>query len=310
MSLIEMKATIDFFSRLRIKTMTILGGEPLLYPHLEELVSYAIGKGITSWIVTNGTELCKGNKGHRLVDAGVLGGCISLFSMEEGIHESITGKPGSFRLVQESLLMTIRENWPFYPMITIGDQPFENTFRDVVRLVKLGFTKVYINYGIPNVFESDQPQYATNPQFLADSTHRLYSMQAEYNVRFVFNCEKNKVPICHFDSDIFEALNLNHQIGFGCEMIQGNTIVVEPGGSVLGCSHWVGIPLMNIYKDYSSLSLLSEDEFFQEWEMGYPSRVRAMINQYPYEKCALCALRASGKCFGGCKTPLARLISK
>lgn len=309
MSVSEMKRTIDFFSELQIKTMTILGGEPLLYAHLEELIVYALEKGITSWIVTNGTQLCKNGIGQRLIDAGLKGGCISLFSMDEQTHDSITQNEGSFRLVQESLHMIVHKLWPIHPMLTIGDQPFENTYRDVVQLVNLGFSTIYINYGVPTVFNTHQKQYAIQPQLLADHTHRLYAMQSKYNVRFVFNCEKNKVPICHFDSKIFGELHAKHQIGYGCEIMQGNTIVVEPGGSVLGCSHWVGLPLLNIYRDFKTLALISKEEFYQEWEHGFPAKVRELINKYPYEKCADCEVRNKKKCFGGCKTILARTIN-
>lgn len=309
MSVAEMKSTIDFFAELQIETMTILGGEPLMYPYLKELVSYALQKGITSWIVTNGSEFCKNDLGHRLIDMGLKGGCISIFSMDEMKHDSITQKRGSFQLIYDSLVMIIQNKWPIYPMITIGDQTFENTYRDVSELIKLGFTTIYINYGVPNVFETTLPQYVSQPQILADYTYRLYQIQKEFNVRFVFNCEKNKVPICLFDSDMFADLYANNQIGYGCEIMNGNTIVVEPGGDVLGCSHWVGIPFMNIYKDYSTLTLISKDEFFQEWDYGFPANVRKMMDVYPFEKCSTCTLKREKKCYGGCKTLLSRSIN-
>jgi radical SAM protein with 4Fe4S-binding SPASM domain len=91
------------------------------------------------------------------------------------------------------------------------------------------------------------------------------------------------------------------QIGTGCVAAQGNTVVIEPGGSVLGCSHWVTHPLLSIYKDFKSLKLIDVDEFWKVWVGGKPHDFRQDLRFYPYEKCWPCDWRISGKCLGGCK---------
>ena len=49
---------IDFFINNRnIQTLSIAGGEPLLYPELEELIKYATEKGLKTKIYTNGIKL-------------------------------------------------------------------------------------------------------------------------------------------------------------------------------------------------------------------------------------------------------------
>lgn len=88
---------------------------------------------------------------------------------------------------------------------------------------------------------------------------------------------KNKIPLCFFDDDKFETMKGEKQIGTGCEFIKGNTIVIEPGGNVLGCSHWVKHPLMNIYKNYNDLETISEKEFWNVWMNGFPSEVRKKL---------------------------------
>ncbi len=47
-----------------IQTLSIAGGEPLLYPYLDQLVSYATGKGLHTMIYTNGIGL-----GHERLQA-------------------------------------------------------------------------------------------------------------------------------------------------------------------------------------------------------------------------------------------------
>ena len=302
MSLEEAKKSIDFFEMIGIKTFTILGGEPLIYPYINEIVEYAISKNITSWIVTNGLMLSDSNLGNRLFEEGLLGGCLSMFSLDKKTHESITNVKGSYEKLITALENIKKYNWKFYPMFTIGSENINTIIEDVKKIASLGYKKIYINYGIPNVVEEYNTGFDASPKALAEITEKLYDMQDKLGVTFIFNCEKNKIPICFFDEEKFNKMRENHQIGTGCELVQGNTVVIEPGGDVLGCSHWVKNVLMNIYKDYSKLETYSEEEFWDIWLNGYPSEVRKKYSLYPFEKCRTCKTRLSKDCFGGCKT--------
>lgn len=302
MSLEEAKKSIDFFASIGITTYTLLGGEPLIYAHILDVVGYALEKGITSWIVTNGAKLEDAQFGSALVEKGIIGGCISMFSTKPDVHDAVTKVKGSYRRLERALKNTLQFQWPFYPMFTLGSANAETIFSDVTKIASMGFTKIYINYGIPNVVEGLDVAFDLPPARLARITEELYLMQESLGVKFIFNCEKNKIPICLFNPKIFSEMVANKQIGFGCELVQGNTVVIEPGGDVLGCSHWVKHVLMNIYKDYASLTTLSAAEFWEIWMTGYPKQIRNQYNRYPYSTCSDCGVRAEGKCFGGCKT--------
>ena len=301
MSLEEAKKAIDFFDMLGIKTYTLLGGEPLIYKDINEIIRYAMSKNITSWVVTNGMMLADNRFGEELVKSGVIGGCISLFSLEKAIHESVTNIPGSYNKVISALTNTINYNWPFFPMLTLLKNNIDNIINDSVYLARMGFKKIYINYGIPNVVSEYDKNLDSNPIVLAKLTEKLFEFQEKIGVKFIFNCEKNKIPLCFFDDDKFETMKGEKQIGTGCEFIKGNTIVIEPGGNVLGCSHWVKHPLMNIYKNYNDLETISEKEFWNVWMNGFPSEVRKSYASYPFNTCVDCKRRVLKECYGGCK---------
>jgi radical SAM protein with 4Fe4S-binding SPASM domain len=201
----------------------------------------------------------------------------------------------------QAVELAARRGWPLFPMLTVMDSNIGSVLRVVDNLVALGCKTVYINYGIPNVVRELDTGIDASPQALARLSEQLFRLQPQLGVRFIFNREKNKIPLCHFDYETLKEMFEEEVIGTGCEAAQGNTVIVEPGGKLLGCSHWVEHPLLNIYKDYKALELLEPGEFWQRWETGRPAEFRDELRYYPYEQCADCGWRKDKKCFGGCK---------
>ena len=207
MSLEEAKKSIDFFEMIGIKTYTILGGEPLIYPYINEIIKYAISKNITSWIVTNGLMLSDSELGNKLFEDGLIGGCLSMFSLNKEIHESITNVKGSYDKLIKALENIKRYDWKFYPMFTVGEENINTIIEDVKTIAKMGYRRIYINYGIPNVVEEFNTGFDASPKALAKITEQLYDMQDDLGVTFIFNCEKNKIPICFFNEEKFRKIN-------------------------------------------------------------------------------------------------------
>ena len=66
----KIKSDIDLLANSRnIQTLSIAGGEPLLYPKLKEVITYAAKKGIKTKVFTNGFVLTK-EKLEELKEAG------------------------------------------------------------------------------------------------------------------------------------------------------------------------------------------------------------------------------------------------
>ncbi len=49
----DVKSIVDILTRMGVKQIGITGGEPLLYPHIAELVEYIVGKGIQIYLSSN-----------------------------------------------------------------------------------------------------------------------------------------------------------------------------------------------------------------------------------------------------------------
>lgn len=301
MNYAEACRSVDFLASLGITTYTLLGGEPTIHRDLVRIVEYSTARGVAPWLVTNGVRVADPTYAGALFTAGLKGGCVSLHGHDAAEHDAATRIPGSFEAAQQAIEYAAANGLPLFPMLTVMQANLETVLPTVDWLRGLGCRTIYINYGVPNVVPGLDVGAASDPPALARLTERLFRMQPELGVRFVFNREKNKVPLCHFDHDTLHEMFADEVIGTGCEAAQGNTVVIEPGGKVLGCSHWVDHPLTNIYRDYATLELVDPQEFWAAWSTGRPAEFRHDLRWYPYEKCGDCGWRADGKCFGGCK---------
>ncbi|MFG2133973.1 radical SAM protein [Streptomyces sp. NPDC048751] len=292
---------IDFMESIGISTFTLLGGEPTIHRDLLDVVAYAHAKNMGAWVVTNGVKVSDPAFGQSMIDAGLKGGCISLHGHTPEEHDKATRIPGSYDKAMTAVRHAVERGWPLYPMLTVMDSNLPNVLRVVENLVALGCRTIYVNYGVPNVVQQLDTGVASGPEALARLTEQLFRLQPELGVRFIFNREKNKIPLCSFDHATLKDMFADQVIGTGCEAAQGNTVVIEPGGKVLGCSHWVDHPLINIYKDRENLELLTPEEFWEMWHSGRPKEYRDELRFYPFEQCVDCGWRKDGQCYGGCK---------
>jgi len=297
----EARASIDFMQSLGIRTFTLLGGEPTIHRDLLDVVGYAASRDMGPWIVTNGVKIADPGFGQALVDAGLKGGCVSLHGDTAEEHDAVTRIPGSFDKAMHATVLAAERDWPLYPMLTVMAPTLPQVRPLIDRLIEAGSRTIYINYGLPNIKPDLDTGVDSGPEALARLTEQLFRLQPELGVRFIFNREKNKIPLCHFDYNTLKDMFSESVIGVGCEAAEGNTVVIEPGGSVLGCSHWVDHPLLNIYRDYERLETLSPDEFWDLWSAGRPLAYRQELRFYPYEACVDCGWRKAEMCFGGCK---------
>jgi radical SAM protein with 4Fe4S-binding SPASM domain len=297
----EARRSVDFLAALGITSFTLLGGEPTVYRHLKELVAYSRSLGLGPWLVTNGTRTCDPDFCRALLDAGLKGGCVSLHGASAEDHDRQVGIPGSHAQALQTIAHAVENGWPLFPMLTIMNGNLLAVRRLIDTLVGLGCRTIYINYGLPNIVPEWDTGVDAGPPALAQMTERLFSLQEELNVRFRFNREKNKVPLCHFDQDTLRQMLTDEAIGTGCEAVQGNSVIIEPGGSVLGCSHWVDHPVLNIYRNFETLELISVEEFWESWLTGKAAQFRHELGWFPYEQCGDCDWRKQGLCYGGCK---------
>jgi MoaA/NifB/PqqE/SkfB family radical SAM enzyme len=73
--------------------MDITGGEPTIYKHIEDVIEYALSKGVRSCIITNG--IVSPEKSHSLLCAGLDGFLVSRHGLKD-THNYITNRKDSY----------------------------------------------------------------------------------------------------------------------------------------------------------------------------------------------------------------------
>ena len=98
----EYAKIIEQARRMGARALHLSGGEPTLYPKLEELVGLGNRAGMFVVLNTNGSLITEELAG-RLLSAGLNSVIISIHSPIDTIHDGIKGRPGSLGEVLRSL---------------------------------------------------------------------------------------------------------------------------------------------------------------------------------------------------------------
>lgn len=90
----------------------IQGGEPTIYPHILELVSYCKEIGLHPTLITNGLVLAKIDKLKEITDAGVRDYLVSLHGIGQ-IHDDVVCRKGAYEKITRAIENMVELNIPF-----------------------------------------------------------------------------------------------------------------------------------------------------------------------------------------------------
>jgi len=97
----ELEELHSSLAQWQIKRISYVGGEPLLFPSIMDILSHAHQKGLITAIVSNGTLLNE-NTLPQLTASGISTIMVSLDGPQE-IHDLARGKKGTFQLVYRNI---------------------------------------------------------------------------------------------------------------------------------------------------------------------------------------------------------------
>ncbi len=101
LSIAEIQNTVLQAKELGAKKIIILGGEPSIYPHLLEMLSFLAQEGLQIEMFTNGSGIS--HELARVLAEKKVRVALKLNSRDEQIQDQLAGKEGAFRIINRAL---------------------------------------------------------------------------------------------------------------------------------------------------------------------------------------------------------------
>lgn len=206
---------------LKLKNLGVIsinytGGEPLVYPYIEELLEFGHTLGFEQVLVTNAIDLFKHEEILKYID--VIG--ISLHG-RPNIHDRLCNKKGAFNIVKQNIDRLLKE----YPMINVNIN--YTLTSDNIDMTNMKFIKnfaqkrkIKLCFGRLNYIGAAHDNNIINPDMYLQ---KVYDLIKEYNNISISNC----IASCTCN-DKYKFLN--HPCGAGISILS-----IESNGDVKIC---------------------------------------------------------------------------
>ncbi len=175
-------------------SVDIQGGEPTLYPGIEELVAYCAGIGLSPTLITNGLALADPGRVAALRDAGVRDFLVSVQGLGS-VYDHLVRRPGAHAL-QRRALENIRTAGVPFRLNTVLTNPALAQLEDMATLaIDTGAGVVnFLGYNPFNDQELGRREEVLVPSYdelrspLMAAIDRLATGPVEVNVRYLPLC--------------------------------------------------------------------------------------------------------------------------
>ena len=147
---------IDECAALNVPTVALIGGEPLLYKHINELISRINSHGMMSAIATNGSLLTR-EKVRELADCGLSAFTISFFSLDPKKHDQILKLDGTYDQIMKARDYCTEFGVRYSLATVMGHSDFENgNFDQLIEWAEREKIFMNVNPLIPTGYAKDQ----------------------------------------------------------------------------------------------------------------------------------------------------------
>ena len=253
----EWKKIIRLFrDEARIPFFSFSGGEPLLRPDLEELISYAGGLGLETNLVSNGTLACE-DRAASLYAAGLRTAQISVEAPEAELHDFLAGRAGAFDETVHGIKALMKAGISVQTNTTITRRNREAAAAMPAFLSSLGVSRFAMNMYIPQGAPVRKDLAITYDEIgpVVDNVRK-----AAFRAGLTFFWY-SPTPFCHYNPI---ARGMGNK---SCAAADG-LISVAANGDVLPCSSW-NEPIGNLFQSpFNELWFSQRALFFKHKEFA------------------------------------------
>ncbi len=240
----DVKRIVDAFrEKAKLPFFSFTGGEPLLRDDLEELVSYAVGSGLSVNLITNGT-LVTPKRAKSLRKAGLKTAQVSIESPLREVHDALTRHNGSYDLTLLGIRRLLNNGISVQTNTTLNRLNAGSVASIPEFVSSFGIKRFSMNLFIPCGTGLDNAHlfipYSEVSQYIETARKKAVSLG------LVFYWY-SPVPHCYYNP---VAMGLGNK---SCAAMDG-LLSVSPDGTVLPCSSFP-----------ESMGNILENEFTDIW---------------------------------------------
>ena len=190
--------------------------------------------------------------------------------------------------------MLIGEDWQimqnFHFTIT---EFFDDSVDSLIDLLeRIRPNKISIDTERPELDKSGESFVGgNNIKVLARKFEEIYLKLRETDLNFGVGCY---MPLCKLEPRVLEILLADKKMAFGCHLMNGKSIIMEPNGNFIPCNHMCNIPLAQFGKD-----ILSAEDYWKFKESEQCVELLKHMNLAPDKRCVDCELWSI--CGGSCR---------
>lgn len=277
---VQWKSVIDKLNEIGVFILTFTGGEPTLRDDLPELLLYAQTKGMVTGLITNGRKLKDKTYVEILEKSGLDFVQVTLESHKPKIHDSITGKKGSWKETVAGIKNAVKSQIYVSTNTTLNKQNAADFLSTVDYIKGLEVDAFGCNSLIYSGKAPDSSQeFALSIEDLKTLLPKIRDKAHLIGLKFLWY---TPTQYCHFDPV---------RLGLGIKTCTAAMInaCVGPNGDVYPCQSY-----------FETLGNILTDAWEKIW--NNPLAVKLRSRDYVEQKCKDCPQLQV--CGGGCPLEL------
>lgn len=273
---------IDMYAKLQLRHITLIGGEPTIYPFLFDVISYANKKGLRSGFLSNGIAYENMSFVQKLYDLGINNFSISLKGNNKASFASTTGFD-AYDKVLTGIKNCLSLGASVVVFMVLSEDNIDGFLDCVKELLSIGVKKFHFSF----VYNFDNtPGYKGylekhNPFII------INKFKAVYNTLDTITNHKSKVfptfPLCAWGEEFIKTLEEKHQRTGGCQLRDRDDLIFDCNGNIIPCNAMYEIKMGKLYQDFSTTK-----ELLDYCKNSNMTSIYDRYGKLPSDKCKEC----------------------
>lgn len=272
---------------LNIKHITLIGGEPTCYTHLNELIRKIKKLKMTVGIVTNGILLANDIFLDGLIESGLDSINLSIKGTNRDEYINTTGAD-CFLDVIKAIKNISQRKVKLTVSYVLTNENIINFAFDLVKFKEAGASNFYISFCNPYFDENEVNGLQSNPNFLIKEFIKQYDYLVEKIENFVFH---QNLPLCLWPQDFISRAR--DHLRTICQFQQKKGLIFDVDGKLLLCNSLYNFPYGVYGEDFFDSETLKEYLLSEKVITVYKELLKS-----PSTKCISC--EKFSNCGGGC----------